>query len=313
MSYRWSLNALAPALMLSVLGCQSSLVALPPADNPSAVVQASAQLPIENGPIVRGQSPLVTPVAQAPWGDPYLAPGELSCQTPPPFGYELPPYGPPPIFGPPPVAQQPVDTSDAGWLEILPPNGGAISPDFGLPREATVANRVPNPIYIPVQGSAARTDATWEAAADVLRDYFPIQSEQNVRLTGGVLTEGRFETPWQTGATLFEPWRNDSVGAFNRWQSALQTIRRKATVRVIPAAGGYEIGVQVNKQLEDLNRPELASAGAAALRNDASLPTDRLNPIDRIRASSRWIDIGRDEPLEQEMLRRFRERLAVAG
>ena len=242
-----------------------------------------------------------------------MAPGEVmydsSCQSMPPTMVYPPTYVFPAVPtqvapGVPTLPEQNPE-AEADWFDVLPPNGGPISPDFGLPREPVIDNRVSNPLFIPI----ANSEAAWESLADALTEYFPIQSEQRVQNVGGVLTEGRFETPWQSGSTVFEPWRNDSVGGFNRWQSTLQTIRRRATVRVIPAAGGYEVAVVVAKQLEDLPRPERASAGAASLRSDSSLPVDSLNPVSRIFSSPNWIDIGRDEPLEQEMLRRFRQEL----
>ncbi|MEM6331515.1 MAG: hypothetical protein AAF790_14885, partial [Planctomycetota bacterium] len=125
------------------------------------------------------------------------------------------------------------------------------------------------------------------------------------------LTEGFIETPFQVGATVLEPQRNDSVGSFNRWQSTLQSIRRRALVGVQPTAGGYAIRVTVAKQLEDLPRPEGASSGAAVLLTGGGLPTERQATNRPAAYSAGWIDLGRDEPLEQEMLRRIRERLAA--
>lgn len=259
--------------------------------------------------VVRGQAPGYTdgwrPAAGAPV---YVAPGEADCTTGSPV------FGAPamvaPLVAPPsyvPQAAAPTTPADAGWLDFLPPEGGPIASDFGVPVEPTVRNRVPNPIYVRSAGG----EQAWESLADVVVDYFPIRSERRVRQVAGIIEEGRIETKWQSAATILEPWKRDTVGAFNRWQSTLQTLRRRALVRVIPAAGGYEIGVRVDKQLEDLPRPELATAGAASLRNDASLPTDRLNPVDRVLTSDRWINIGRDEPLEQEMLREIAQRFGT--
>ena len=278
-----------------------------------AQFESPSPIDVAEPAVVRGQSPVGDG-----WGPSYLAPGEEYCGEP--FeayeggyvapGYVAPNYAAPgyaaPGYAMPPQAIAPqIADPQAGWLDVLPPDGGPISPDFGLPKSAEVSNRTPNPIFVRVSNQ----DAAWETIAATLNDYFKIDTEQRVTQTGAVLTEGRLETRWQSGATVFEPWRNDSVGAFNRWQSTLQTIRRRASVRVIPAAGGLEIGVRVDKQLEDLNRPEQASAGAASLRSDGSLPTDRLTPVDTVLGSERWINIGRDEPLEQEMLRRFQQRL----
>ncbi len=317
------------AVLGLLTGCQSML--LSSVDTPEAVEILEAKAPtveIDSSDVIKddqvepAQGIEQLPVAQmpaAPWGPAYVVPGEASCspESLPVYETILVPQGSPMFGGPSmpvnanqvpfaaPPPQQANQPGRAGWLDVLPNEGGPISPDFGLPREATVENRLPNPIYV----RSNNADATWESLASELTKYFPIQNEQRVEQVAGVLTEGRFETPWQVGATVLEPWRNDSVGPFNRWQSVFQTVRRKAIVRVIPAAGGYEIGVRVEKQLEDLPRPERASAGAAAYRNTSAMPTDRLNPIDPILTTDQWISIGRDEPLEQEMLRRFRSRL----
>ncbi|MEN1678885.1 MAG: hypothetical protein AAGJ46_04790 [Planctomycetota bacterium] len=191
-------------------------------------------------------------------------------------------------------------------FDVIPQDGGPISPDFGLPRAPVVENRVSNPLFVPVSNN----EVAWDQLADVVTNYFPIAREQPVQQTGNLLTEGYIETPYQVGASILEPWRNDSVGPFNRWQSTLQSIRRKALVTVRPASGGYSVYVTVLKQLEDLPRPVHALSGAAVLRSDGSLPTDRAGNVNRQGPSPFWIDLGRDEPLEQEMLRRIRDRLA---
>ena len=78
-------------------------------------------------------------------------------------------------------------------------------------------------------------------------------------------------------------------------------------MRVIPQQGGYLIDAVVNKELEDLPRPENSTAGAATFRNDNSL-TSRLNEVvDRTRFSKHWIPLGRDTRVEQQMLAEIRE------
>lgn len=292
-------RALALLPLLALAGCQLAPKA-PPA-------------PQETEGVIRGQGPPV--LETAPWGPSYLAPGELSCETPPPLGlgYEVVAPTPYAFAAPgvsPPVAAvnaTPEPTAGGGWFDVLPPDGGPISDDFGLPKHPKIENRLSNPLYV----RATNPDAAWEAIAATVARYQPIRSEQRVMQQGSMLTEGRIETKWRPGSTIFEPWRRDSAGAYDRWQSTLQTIRRRTTVRVMPAAGGYELDVRVDKQLEDLNRPERASAGAASIRNDASLPTDRVTPVDSVRDSGRWIDIGRDEALEQRILKRLARRFGA--
>ena len=100
---------------------------------------------------------------------------------------------------------------------------------------------IANPTVIP----ANNPELFWEGLADVIDDYFRIKREDRVREVGDVLVEGRLETHPLTGATVLEPWRKDSVGAANRLESTLQTIRRIGYVRVVPTTGGYLVELQV--------------------------------------------------------------------
>jgi hypothetical protein len=245
-------------------------------------------------------------IAEPTCGPQYIAPGE-PCFTPPPScaGDDL--FGAPPMLITPEMQAPlvPDGPAEPGWSNVLPTDSGAISPDFGLPREPVVTNPRPNPITVAISDP----EFAWDQIADVVSDYFPISREERVQQTGAVLTEGRIETPFEIGSTIFEPQRRDSVGAFNKWQNTLQTIRRRAVVRVVPTGNAYQIGVIVQKQLEDLPRPERATAGAAVLRHDTALPSEYFAGVDRVRPSTRWLELGRDEPLEQELLAKIVERL----
>jgi len=162
-----------------------------------------------------------------------------------------------------------------------------------------------NPLYIPVTNQ----DWAWEQLVDVVDDYFRVERENRVQLIGNVMTEGRIDTFPQTGATWLEPHRPDSVGAENRWESTLQTIRRRAVLRVIPEQGGYLVEVVVYKDLEDLPRPEHSSAGASTFRHDNSLNSRLSEGVLRTRFSKNWIPLGRDPPVEQQILAEIRARI----
>jgi hypothetical protein len=156
----------------------------------------------------------------------------------------------------------------------------------------------------------ADRDLLWQHLVDVVDDYFTIDREEPVRLIGNVLTEGRIDTFPEIGSTYFEPWRQDSANGYEKLESTLQTIRRQATVRVIPTAGGYLADVVVFKELEDLARPEHATTGAATLRHDTSL--DRVAaPLGEQPLTQGWIPLGRDVALEQRILVQLRNRLGI--
>jgi len=153
-----------------------------------------------------------------------------------------------------------------------------------------------NPIYIP----AHNEDVAWERTIDVVHDYFDVAREN--RILGS--QPGIIETRYRIGASVLEPWHHDSHGLNNRIESSLQSIRRKAIISLTPAEGGYLVSVEVFKEIEDLPGIANNTAGgatfhqAAPLRRDLDLVTGQSSP-------SGWIPIGRDELLEDEMLRRL--------
>ena len=161
-------------------------------------------------------------------------------------------------------------------------NGCATIQNYGAP--------VSNPLFV----RANNHDAAWERTVDVVHDYlFEIERENKL---GGVI-----ETRYKTGASLMEPWHADSVGLDNRVESTLQSIRRKAHVSVTPVEGGFLIGVEAHKELEDVAKAANLQ-GAATFLDDNILQRD-LNAVVGQATPSGWISKGRDEALEQSMLK----------
>jgi len=216
---------------------------------------------------------------------------------------------------------------------VAPPPSVVVLPDGPALQGATVppgvvppgAPPIVSPAIVPqsaVLVPAMNRDYVWDQVVDVVDDYFKIEHEERLKLVGGVVTEGRIDTFPVTGATLFEPWRRDSANLYERWESTLQSIRRRADIRVTPVDQGYLVDVAVWKQLEAVDRPIKASAGAATFRYDTSLnrdtefdadpnrvPGDPARPIGPRAGNSGWIDLGRDAALEQEMLAKIASRL----
>jgi hypothetical protein len=164
-----------------------------------------------------------------------------------------------------------------------------------------------NPLFVP----AMDREFLWNQTVDAVDDYFRIEREDRVRLIAGVLTEGRIDTFPVTGSTIFEPWRRDSTPGYEKALATLQSIRRRATVRVIPTEGGYLLDVVVQKELEDLDKPQHATAGGATLRYDGTLVRQE-GAAGRYSVTLGWIPIGRDFTLEQRILADITARLDVA-
>ncbi len=161
-----------------------------------------------------------------------------------------------------------------------------------------------NPLFIPQPDA----EIVWNQLVDELDDYFRTRREERVRIIDNVQTEGWIETFPATGGTWLEPWRTDSTPGFERWQSTLQSIRRWARVRMIPAPGGFRVEVAVYKELEDLEQPQHASVGGSTRRYDNSRERDAEGLLigpDRYG----WIPQGRDTCLEQRILANLLGRL----
>ncbi|WP_254512225.1 hypothetical protein [Anatilimnocola floriformis] len=167
---------------------------------------------------------------------------------------------------------------------------------------------VDNPLFVP----PLDPEFVWNNLVDAVDDHFLIEREERVRLIGGILTEGRIDTYPRIGSTLLEPWRGDSTPGYEKLHATLQSIRRKATVRLIPTEGGALVDVVVQKELEDLDKPENATAGNATLRHDGTLVRNE-GPPGRFSVTLGWIPIGRDCSLEQKILRDIQCRLNVPG
>lgn len=165
---------------------------------------------------------------------------------------------------------------------------------------------VDNPLFVP----PLDPEYVWNNLVDAVDDHFRIEREERVRLIGGILTEGRIDTFPTIGSTLLEPWRGDSTPGYEKLHATLQSIRRRATVRLIPTEGGTLVDVVVQKELEDLDKPEHATAGNATLRHDGTLVRNE-GPPGRFSVTLGWIPIGRDTSLEQKLLRDIQCRLDV--
>lgn len=211
------------------------------------------------------------------------------------------------------------------------PQGQPANPFAPLPEGAVIG---PSGPVVPTAPAPVRSSAVippldaelvWTRMVDVADDFFKVQSEQRVVFANGVPTEGRIDTFPQTGATLLEPWRADSVGFRERLEATLQSIRRIGTMRLMPDPGGWRVEVVVRKELEHLPRPMQATAGGASFRNDDSLyrygtplPTlgqqvgDQPRPVAAPTPNLGWIPLGRDPLLEQRMLARLLAKLGVA-
>ena len=125
-------------------------------------------------------------------------------------------------------------------------------------------------------------------------------------------SEGRLATRGLTGASWFEFWREDTIGTDQRVEASFHTTRRRVVVSITPGGGGAEVFVKVTK--ERLTAPGAGpnSIGEAYTIYDFQISEmvarDELEP-----SPPEWVERGRDERLEQEILARVAKRLGPVG
>ena len=166
---------------------------------------------------------------------------------------------------------------------------------------------VPNPLELP----PAADEFVWSQVIDSVDDYFRITREQPVQNSNGIILDGRVETSYRIGASLLEPWRKDSTAGFERLQSTLQSIRRRATVTVRPRGAAYTIEVVVQKELEDTNHSQFETESASTMRHDGTI-IRISDAYDGSPQTLGWIPLGRDTSLEQVILRDIFGRITQA-
>jgi hypothetical protein len=168
-----------------------------------------------------------------------------------------------------------------------------------------------NPIFVPEMDR----EFLWNQIVDTIDNDFQIEREQRMQDINGFVTEGTIETHPTDGSTIFEPWRGDSTWWFQRSYATLQSIRRRASVRVTPTQGGYLVALVVTVELEDLARPERGTSTTLLAPYQTTADAETRSPADAPAAvpagTLGWIQMGRDTSLEQKLLAKLRDRVSA--
>jgi hypothetical protein len=193
-----------------------------------------------------------------------------------------------------------------GWTAVLAccALSGCASPAFVIPQ--------PNPAFVPI----ADSERLWNTLVDVVDDSYTIDREERVRLVydpqagQNTLTEGRIDTHFELSAGWLEPWRNDTVTFYDKLESTLQSMRRKAEIHVVAVSGGFTVEVNVFKDLEDVPRPLYSTAAAGTLRYDTSQRHTKTIVTEQPVVTG-WIPQGHDPAAEQFIINQLMSRLGI--
>lgn len=155
----------------------------------------------------------------------------------------------------------------------------------------------------PVCSANAQVEAVVALAEDVL-------GRMNFSIDKADAKQGYIRTRPLTGAQVFEFWRKDNVGPFNTSEANLQTVRRTVEVNVSEKDGEVCTDCVATVERMSLPQREGVSATQASVMFTRSVPSlQRLELNPEQREGMTWIELGRDNRLEAEILRQLRARL----
>lgn len=160
------------------------------------------------------------------------------------------------------------------------------------------ADQVENPVLVaPGLPTPSGYAEVYERVLTAVNDYFDIKP--------GSRYSGQIETFPRVAPGYEQFWKPGSPDRRERLLATFQTIRHTARVRIWAGErGGYQVYVEVNKELEDLQRPIMAVTGAVF--RDKPVIDRQAEVVGAIApADKSWIPAGRDPTLEQVILRKI--------
>ncbi len=155
--------------------------------------------------------------------------------------------------------------------------------------------------------------------AKAMRMAEDVLGEMHFDIEKSDIEQGLIRSKPLAGAQFFEFWRKDSIGAFNWAESNLHSIRRIVEIDVrqeVDSTGSPQDGrlcVDCNVSVQRLSVPErlLRGRGQSYDILSASSPAIQKLTLDtQQKTLMAWVDLGRDELLATEILKRIENKAA---
>lgn len=121
---------------------------------------------------------------------------------------------------------------------------------------------------------------------------------------------GYIRTAPLPGAQSFEFWRADSVGSFNRTEADIHSIRRAVEINISEQAGQLCINCRATTQRLSLPQSQIATDQQTVMAYQQQ-DVKKFKLSHEQKATPTWTDLGRDNQLETEILKRIEKQLAA--
>jgi len=147
--------------------------------------------------------------------------------------------------------------------------------------------------------------AAMEAAEGVL-------SEMHFTVAKSDAESGYVKSGPLPGAQVFEFWRKDNIGDYNRAQSNLHSIRRTVELQINQQE--RELCIGCNVKVDRLNMPEYevsSSTQAYRMFSKSSQLKQQLEANPSQEAGMSWVELGEDRRLSTKILKQLKEKLSA--
>jgi hypothetical protein len=121
---------------------------------------------------------------------------------------------------------------------------------------------------------------------------------------------GYIRTAPLSGAQSFEFWRADSVGSFNQTEADMQNIRRAVEININEQAGQLCIDCRTATQRLSLPQSQIAANQQTVMAQQQG-DVKKLKLSHEQKATPTWTDLGRDNQLETEILKRIEKQFVA--
>jgi hypothetical protein len=154
--------------------------------------------------------------------------------------------------------------------------------------------------------AATKADSASSPQADAMTAAQRVLADMHFAIEKLDAETGFIRTQPLTGAQSFEFWRADSVGSFNQSEADLQSIRRTVEINVTQQDQQLCIDCRATTQRLSTAQSQDKEAMAESYHSAQHLKFGRDQ-----KATIAWIDLGRDNQLETEIIKRIEKRLAT--
>jgi hypothetical protein len=122
---------------------------------------------------------------------------------------------------------------------------------------------------------------------------------------------GYIRTAPLSGAQSLELWRSDSVGSFNRSEADLHSIRRAVEINISEQAGQLCINCKATTQRLSLPQSQSTAGQGRPVMSPDQRSVQKFKLGHEQKSNLTWTDLGRDNQLETDILKRIEKQLAA--